>query len=441
MPTPTSLSTFIPQSLPLMAIQITFQESEGVPCATTLLNERNESLSPTMAEEEFLPAELDILAGIVAFNNESNIRPLAGKLSQSLQAYFPDRHSLLALCDGGSTDNTIKAFSELEMFLPKKVFSLAGDELGKGTVLKSLFAFTKQAKPKAILVNSGDIRNLNPEWVKLQTQSILEQGYDFAAPFYASHKFDGYVTNHVVYPLVYGLLCHDLRQPIGGDYAFTSMLPNYWLQANWPVNASQFGIDIFMTCYAIISGASICQVNLRAKEHNVIDPTKTISPMFRQTVSTLFKIVLDNARIIKDLRRVQPVPHMGDEKADEPPVAAIDPEGVKEKFVTGFVKHREMIASCITDEDFTRLRNLVQHDSVHIPAEMWARIVYDFIIAFKRDMDTSSEVMKAFIPVMFGRMYTFMTEVADKSTEETEKLVKAQAEVFFEQRGYLLKRL
>ena len=144
-----------------MAIQITFQESEGVPCATTLLNERNESLSPTMAEEEFLPAELDILAGIVAFNNESNIRPLAGKLSQSLQAYFPDRHSLLALCDGGATDNTIKAFSELEMFLPKKVFSLAGDELGKGTVLKSLFAFTKQAKPKAILVNSGDIRNLN----------------------------------------------------------------------------------------------------------------------------------------------------------------------------------------------------------------------------------------------------------------------------------------
>ena len=49
------------------------------------------------------------------------------------------------------------------------------------------------------------------------TVEPLQDGYDFVNPIYSRHKYDGTITNHVCYPLLNGVLCTNLRQPIGGE--------------------------------------------------------------------------------------------------------------------------------------------------------------------------------------------------------------------------------
>ena len=53
---------------------------------------------------------------------------------------------------------------------------------------------------------------------------VFEQGFDYVAPYYLRHKYDGTITNSIVYPLTRTLYGHRIRQPIGGDFGF---------QANW----------------------------------------------------------------------------------------------------------------------------------------------------------------------------------------------------------------
>ena len=49
----------------------------------------------------------------------------------------------------------------------------------------------------------------------------LEQGYSYLAPLYWRHKYEGRVTNHLMFPLYSCIIRnHVLRQPIGGEFAF-----------------------------------------------------------------------------------------------------------------------------------------------------------------------------------------------------------------------------
>jgi glycosyltransferase involved in cell wall biosynthesis len=344
-------------------------------------------------------------------------------------------------CDGGSTDNTIHNFFNTKTKTPKRVIVATPGTTGKGNVFKLLFKYAKLSKAKTALVNDSDLRSINPKWVKLQLDSIEKHGYDYATPLYSRYKYDGTITKHICYPIIYGLFCRNIRQPIGGDFAFSGRLANHWLKCKWPVNAKLFGIDIFMTTNAILADYKICQVNLKSKVHDVKDPAKTLSPMFRQVISTLFKIIIENPKKLKNLHKVKEIPKLGEKNLGKPQQFSIDNEATKQRFVRGFTNRKEVIKKCLSKEDFTKLRTMVQYSNIYIPPEWWAKIVYDYILAYKKYENKSSTILKSFIPLWFGRIYTFVNQTKNMTTAKAELLVKKQAQEFFKQRSYLLSRL
>ena len=60
---------------------------------------------------------------------------------------------------------------------------------------------------------------------------ILKGGYDYVAPLYARHKYDGTITNTVTYPLTRALYGLRIRQPIGGDFGVSGDLVRHYLDA------------------------------------------------------------------------------------------------------------------------------------------------------------------------------------------------------------------
>ncbi len=383
----------------------------------------------------------DIVAGIPSFNNQNTISFVTKQISTALESYSNHSKSMIIDCDGGSTDNTIQKFLSTKSKIKKRVLISRPGTTGKGNVLKLLFRYSQLAKANTIIVNDADLRSITPRWVKLQADSISKKGYDYAAPIYSRYKYDGTITKHICYPLMYGLFCKDIRQPIGGDFALSSKLSNHWLKCNWPVNARLFGVDIFMTANAILGGYKICQVNLKSKVHDVKDPAKTLSPMFRQVISTLFKIIISNPDKLKNLNSVDELPIIGGRGLGKPQSFEIDEEANKDRFLKGFLRRKEVIKNCIPDEDYTKLRNMVVYDKIYIPSEWWAKLVYDYILAFKKYESRSSTILKSFIPLWFGRIYTFINETKNMGTKQAEALVKKEAEEFFKKRDYLLDQL
>ena len=62
------------------------------------------------------------------------------------------------------------------------------------------------------------------EWIELLAGPVLKGGYDYVAPLYARYKYDGTITNSIVYPLTRALYGQRIRQPIGGDFGFSGSL-------------------------------------------------------------------------------------------------------------------------------------------------------------------------------------------------------------------------
>ena len=134
---------------------------------------------------------------------------------------------------------------------------------GKGAALRTIFEIASRSR------SSPRRRRLRPaldrpEWIELLAGPI-QGGYDFVAPLYARHKYDGTITNTVTYPLTWALYGHRIRQPIGGDFGVSGDLVRHYLELDDWTDISRFGIDIWMTTSAITGGFAVRQTRLGAR--------------------------------------------------------------------------------------------------------------------------------------------------------------------------------
>lgn len=397
-----------------------------------------------MYEEEIKKLSLDkadIIAGIPSYNNGETIAFVAEQIGSGLKKHFPGKSCLVINCDGGSTDNTEKAFMESKTGIKKLHIRPPEGITGKGNVFKIVFEFASKLKADVVIVNDSDLRSINSEWVKKQVQAVYN-GYDYVTPFYSRYKYDGTITNNICYPLVYALFGRDIRQPIGGDFAFSGKLADYWLnKCKWPVNAGAFGIDIFMTTNAILGGFKIAQLNLGAKIHDARDPSKSLVPMFRQVISTLFEVICNNLKAVRKVQHIGSAPLLGGSSVKEPQTFEVDAEAMKQKLIEGYKQNKLSIKKYLSTESFEELSSMIESDKVHISSELWAKVVFDYVIAFGKHGAKDGYLVESLVPLWLGRTYSFVQETKDMGYKDAESAIKKQAEVFYKLKPYFIERI
>jgi hypothetical protein len=148
-------------------------------------------------------------------------------------------------------------------------------------------------KAKACAVVDSDLRSITPDWIDLLVRPLLEHDYDYVAPYYRRHKYDGTITNSIVYPLTAALYGKKVRQPIGGEFGLSPRVVKRLLEKkdDWETDVARFGIDIWMTTTALAEGFKVCQVFLGAKIHDPKDPGAGLSAMLFQVVGALFGLM------------------------------------------------------------------------------------------------------------------------------------------------------
>ena len=174
-----------------------------------------------------------------------------------LAKYFPDRKAILVNSDGGSSDGTMDVVDKvtIEDFQPllisqrgtllSKIVTPYHGISGKGSAFRTIFQIAKELGVKACAVVDSDLRSITPEWIELLIRPVLERNFDFVTPYYLRHKYDGTITNSIVYPVTRALYGKHIRQPIGGDFGFSGRLAEFYLTKDvWESDVARFGIDI-----------------------------------------------------------------------------------------------------------------------------------------------------------------------------------------------------
>jgi glycosyltransferase involved in cell wall biosynthesis len=397
--------------------------------------------------------EVDIVVGIPSFNNARTIAHVVRAVAGGLAKYFPDRKSIIINSDGGSTDGTREAVMGADIDhdslllvshrVPtiQRITTPYNGIPGKGSAFRTIFAVTERLNAKACVVVDSDLRSIAPHWVELLAAPVLERGFDYIAPFYLRHKYDGTITNSIIYPMTRALFGRRIRQPIGGDFGLSGKVASRFLTKDvWETDVARYGIDIWMTLTAMAEGFRIGQSYLGAKLHDAKDPGTDLTSMFRQVVSSLFGLMETYEAVWQKVGSSEPVPMFGlpfDVGLEPIPV---DVERMKRAYQQGLRDLEGIYRSFLSPSTMEGLVAAAQEsgDGFHVPDALWVRLVYEFAAAYHGKLLDRDHLLQSLIPLYLGRTGSFVLDVREADAVMVEEKIEVLAREFEAQKSYLL---
>lgn len=409
----------------------------------------------------------DILVGIPSYNNESTIGHVIKAVRLGLTKYFPKFKSIIVNSDCGSTDKTRKIvknnlgdYKALETILiahemhpymrslhtpiSEMVTTFRGTP-GKGKAFRRIFEIAHKLGVKAVVVVDSDLRSITPEWIQLLAAPIVFKGFDYVAPLYARHKYDGTITNSLIYPLTRALYGKKIRQPIGGEFGFSAKVLNEYMKKDiWDTDVAYYGIDIWMTSVALANGFKVCQSFLGAKIHN---PKKiaTLTPMFKQVIGTILSLIEENHEKWKGIKGSEDLPTFGFQSRVIPEEVHQDFNDLFKRFQKGVEKRKIFWKEILKTENYKALEKipLKTKKSYSFPNELWVKIIYDYIIFYHRFKNIFMEMslpsmLESMIPLYFGFTSSFVLKTKNMSNPEAEEEIENLCLEFEKLKPYLV---
>ena len=397
--------------------------------------------------------QADIVVGIPSYNSAKTIGHVVRAVQAGLAKYFPDHKAVLVNSDGGSSDGTvdvvhsttIEDFSSIllkhrtEPFY-KMAFPYSGIP-GKGSAFRAVFAIAAALNAKACAVVDSDLRSITPEWLELLITPVLRHEFDYIAPLYHRHKYDGTITNSIVYPLTRALYGKRVRQPIGGDFGFSGKLASFYLTKDvWDTDVARFGIDIWMTTTAIANGFRIAQSFLGAKIHDAKDPGSDLSDMLYQVVSATFSLMDGYAEQWMAVQETDAVPVFGFEYGVGLEPVKVNTPRMIGIFREGITNLHDIWLAILGAGDLQEVERLGALDDTgfRFPITLWTRVIYDYAIAFHQKKMSPEHLIKSLTPLYLGKTASFILEAEHMDAHEAEAEIEKLCTEFESSKPYLV---
>jgi len=335
------------------------------------------------------------------------IKGVVKVVDQGLNDYFPEKKSLIIVSDGFSKDHTKERANKTITKTEKMVLDQVG-KIGKGNGVKTIFIKAEEVGAEAVALVDGDLTSIIPEWIKHLVQPILT-GHDLVAPFYARHKYDGVITNHLAYPLTRALYGISIRQPIGGEYGLSAKMVKKAL--THPLFPAEFGIDIFITTVAACEDMKIIEAKLGIKSHDSTkdykDPKVLLVPMFNQVTGSILDLTIFYKYFSKKKVEDKSIERIGIKEVEMPKEVVMDISG-----------HINKISKSSGVEDF------------NFPIDLWAQIVYHSLNYYEQKRDRKEDILKVLRILWQGRLASFAIETKDLNVEQSEEVIQQQVKAF-----------
>lgn len=412
-------------------------------------------LDPRTAERVQELGEAELVVGIPSYNNAPTIGHVVRAAAAGLAKHFPGRRAVIVNSDGGSRDGTPGVVAETGHGSPEAI--LASHPLspvhkiltpyhgvpGKGSALRTIFAIAEKLGARACAVVDSDLRSITPQWIELLLGPVVDHGFDYVAPLYLRHKFDGTITNSIVYPLTRSLYGREVRQPIGGEFGFSGRLASHYLrQPVWETDVARFGIDIWMTTTALADDFRVCQSFLGAKIHDAKDPGADLAAMLVQVVSAVFDLMDTYRDRWAVVERAEDVPLFG-----FPHGVGLEPVSVNVGrmvgiFAQGVRDLGEVWGRALEGPTLGEVAALAAQGErdFRFPDPLWVRVVHDFAIAYHRRALPREQLLRSLVPLYLGRTASFVLQNEHGGSGEVEGAIQALADEFVRQKPRLRER-
>jgi glycosyltransferase involved in cell wall biosynthesis len=396
----------------------------------------------------------DIVLSVFSHNSAGTIGNMVRAGQEALATYFPESRGIVVNLDGGSKDGTQEI--AMEAAIDKKSFLqlanpvplLSVEQYGmpnKVSAYKTIFDLAGTLKARACIVLDGNISSFNGEWVEALGRPVFDQQFDFVAPCYQRHKYDAPILQGIVYPLTRALYGKRIRQPIGGDFAFSVKLLDYLTrQRQADADGGGFGMDAWISTRASCGDFRLAQAYLGPRILTQSEPPPEVSTMLAQVLGSVFTQMNETASIWQRIRHSDIVPTFGSgcEPVSDPEEVPVDIHPMIESFRLGYENLQDIWRVVLPPATLVELKRMASKspEAFCFDDVLWARVIYDFALAYRlRSMDRD-HLLRALTPIYLGWVASYVVGVRGRSPNEAQDSIEALCLAYEAQKGYLISR-
>lgn len=414
----------------------------------------------TLLSDDFLRqlmsvGEVDLLVGIPSHNNVKTIATVIATVEESYRQNFTRDRVVIVNVDGGSRDGTPEAVLKPVTETPPSLRGLTSlrtihristsypGGASPGAALRTILEAADLVRAKACAVVSAQAPTLDTGWIKNLLQPAYHDNFDFVAPLYSRHKFEGLLARNLLYPMTRALLCCGIRELHATDFGFSGKLGSYCLaQDVWTQDAVRTSPETWMVVSAVTTGLKTCQTFLGPKVQPSAGSGTDVVAAIRETVGPLFWALESHQDYWMGAVNAQPVPTFGPDHQLTTENVRINRKRIYELFQKGVSDLSDILKTILSDETRTEIELVAALDEqqCRISNELWTRVVCEFASAYHHTVINRDHLLQSLVPLYRGRIYSYLVQHHNSTPEEMEEDTENLCHEFEKQKPYLLEK-
>ena len=396
--------------------------------------------------------EVDILVGVPTHNDAKTVAPAMRAIQEGIVKTFPRERAVILNADGGSNDGTPdvimgasiddlhRSFNGYTLRTLHAISTRYGNSPSSAAALRTILAAAELLRAKACTVICPESANIEAEGVANLLRPIYRDHFDFVAPIYRRHKFEGILLTNLLYPMTRALFGQRVREPYASEFAFSGRLASQFLNRHqWSEESKDYDPELELTVTALSDGCRICQTFLGTRSPTKRQSRDLVDAM-RQTVGVLFSSLDATFSIWSGKTASQPVPTNGPEFELSVDPLRINRKQLKEMFSAGVLELESVLKSILSSATLSELQQLARadEDEFRFHPELWVKTVYEFAASYHNAVMSRDHIVQALVPLYRGRMFTFLVENRTASAVEVGNNIENLCLDFERLKPYLL---
>ena len=418
-------------------------------------------LSDDLLRQLMSVGEVDLLVGISSHFAANTIGHAVQAIEQAFQQYFvrqrvvivnmgsddqkysQDGDGVVATSIDNSQEKNVRLPGIVSLRTIHQVSAKFSSPSSPGIALRTILAVADLLRARAVAVVSPATSNLTPDSIANLLRPIYQERFDFVAPLFTRHKYQGLLVRNLLYPMSRAVFGCGIRELYSDERGFSGRLAGYCLnQEVWQEEAIRLRPEAWMAISAFSSDFRCCQVFLGEKSPATGGSGTDIVEVLRQTVGTLFWCLENQESAWLDGGKSQPVPTFGpaQELTSEP--TDLDRHRIFEMFRSGVTELEPILSAILDPETHSEIKSIVSIEEAkfRFKSELWVRTLYDFAASYHHAVINRDHVIQALAPLYRGMTHSFLAEHADSSPAEMEAANEMLCAEFELQKPYLMER-
>ncbi|HEU4926592.1 MAG TPA: hypothetical protein VFT24_06070 [Vicinamibacterales bacterium] len=388
-------------------------------------------------------ATFDLIVGVPVSSQAAAIGEIVRSARVALSRELAGLRGSIVIVDAGPTEGT-PAHVELApgddgdrlIVLP------AQGNLSRGRALRRLFEVSLERSARAVAVIDGTA-TARPAWIANLARPLVDGAFDFVAPCYRRHPFDGALTKSIVQPVFRACFGIRIEQPMATEFGCSSRLLEHVLHTHhWPGDNDPTQIDLWLTTTAVSGGFKVCEALVGPRRRGSRDEAQDLSGTIANIVGGLFHELERRAAVWHRVRGSAAVPTFGTAPDDPLEAPAVNPSNLLDSFRLGYRELSGVWAEILPPATILEFKRLAaaSPEAFRMDQRLWARTIYDFALGHRLRVIARDHLLRSLTPIYLGWLASFILAGRNAPESAIEASLERTGQAFEDEKPYLISR-